>query len=137
MKRTTFATALFLLCSLAFSSLAFAADDAKLEAAKRYLASAPVSSMINETAQKMAGSLPENERERFISLMTRLVDQKRIEEAVLDAMVRTFTAEELNAFADFYGSEVGKSAMSKFGDYMSLVMPVMQHEMVRAAKAAR
>ena len=51
-------------------------------------------------------------------------------------MVETFTLEELNAFADFYESEVGQSAMSKFGTYMSLVMPAIQQEMVRVIKTA-
>jgi hypothetical protein len=47
-------------------------------------------------------------------------------------MVKHFSAEELKALADFYGSPVGKSAMSKFGAYMADVMPAIQAEMIKA-----
>ena len=41
-------------------------------------------------------------------------------------------SEELSALADFYGSEVGKSAMKKFGTYMADVMPSIDAEMTKA-----
>ena len=47
-------------------------------------------------------------------------------------MLKTFTAEELNALADFYGSKNGYSAMRKFGSYMALVTPALQQEVQRA-----
>ena len=52
---------------------------------------------------------------------------------MLNAMVKNFTADELNALADFYGSPVGKSAMAKFPSYMGDVMPGILAEMRRAA----
>lgn len=113
------------------------ASVSKEAAAQRYLDAMPVSAMVMDTAQKMAATLPKHKRASFVETMTRTVDIRRIEAVTLDAMVRTFTVEELNAFADFYSSPVGKSAMAKFGQYMSLVMPVMQQEIVKAAKAAR
>jgi hypothetical protein len=39
----------------------------------------------------------------------------------------------LKALADFYGSPVGKSAMQKFGAYMTDIMPVVQAEIMKAA----
>jgi hypothetical protein len=53
-----------------------------------------------------------------------------------DAMVKHFTSEELKALADFYGSPVGKSAMQKFGAYMSDLMPTIQAEMMKAEAKA-
>jgi hypothetical protein len=52
-------------------------------------------------------------------------------------MVKIFTAQELNALADFYGSPVGKSAMGKFGIYMAEVMPALQQELIQAMGQAR
>ena len=130
-----FFPALLLLFSL--SSVTFgAASDEKLAAAKRYLATTPMSAMVNDMTAKMAIQMPADQRDNFIKTMTEEVDIKLLESTALEAMVETFTLEELNAFADFYGSEVGQSAMSKFGTYMSLVMPAIQQEMVRAIKTA-
>jgi len=47
-------------------------------------------------------------------------------------MIKNFTADELKALADFYGSPVGKSAMAKFGNYMADVMPGMMAEVQKA-----
>ena len=46
-------------------------------------------------------------------------------------MIDTFTADELNALADFYGSKHGNSAMQKFGRYMGQVVPAVQAELQR------
>jgi len=123
----------FLIIVLATNSYA-GTDAEKLAAAERYMATAPLSDMINDMTAKVAVQIPENRRANFIRVMTEEIDMDRLESAVLDAMVKTFTLEELNALADFYGSEVGKSAMAKFGTYMALVMPTIQQEMIRAVK---
>lgn len=48
------------------------------------------------------------------------------------AMIKNFTADELKALADFYGSAVGKSAMAKMGAYMADAMGPMMTELKRA-----
>ncbi|SHG92998.1 DUF2059 domain-containing protein [Ferrimonas marina] len=123
-----------ILLSLLFCSSLFAADDsAKLEAAKRYLATTPVSETLDELAEKMSAQMPPAHRARFIQVMTEQLDHSRLEQASLEALVHTFTLEELNALADFYGSEVGKAVVAKMGDYMAIMMPLIQEEMLAAA----
>jgi hypothetical protein len=68
--------------------------------------------------------------------MTSQLDVPAITKAMTDAMVKHFTSEELKALADFYGSPVGKSAMQKFGAYMSDLMPTIQAEMMKAEAKA-
>jgi hypothetical protein len=46
-------------------------------------------------------------------------------------IIKHFTAEEIKTMADFYGSPAGKSAMSKFGDYMADLMAIVQSEKLR------
>ncbi|MEJ1337044.1 MAG: DUF2059 domain-containing protein [Candidatus Sedimenticola sp. (ex Thyasira tokunagai)] len=106
----------------------------KIAAAKRYASATPMKDMIADSANKMAVQLPQEQRQNFILLLTQTVDIEVLEKTALDAMVKTFTLEELNAIADFYGSQVGKSVMSKFGTYMSLIMPSIIKEMQRASK---
>ncbi|MBN7769297.1 DUF2059 domain-containing protein [Marinobacter daepoensis] len=119
----------FILCA----STSFANEESeKKAAAERYLAATPMSDMLSDMAGNMAMQIPEAERDDFIRLMTTEVDVSKLESAALDAMVKTFTLEELNALADFYGSDVGKSAMGKFGTYMAMVMPAIQREIMRA-----
>jgi hypothetical protein len=61
------------------------------------------------------------------------LDIAALTKAMMDAMVKNFTTDELKALADFYGSPVGKSAMQKFGTYMADIMPVMQAEIIKAS----
>ena len=44
-----------------------------------------------------------------------------LDRIALNSMVKTFTAGELNALADYYGSKHGQSAMQKFGAYLEIV----------------
>ena len=83
-------------------------------------------------ADKMAANLAPDQRDQFKKLMTSQLDIAALTKAMLDAMVKNFTTEELKALADFYGSPVGKSAMQKFGAYMADIMPTMQSEIMKA-----
>ena len=89
-------------------------------------------------AEKMSANMPPDQRAQFKAAMTSQFDVPAITKAMTDAMVKHFTSEELKALADFYGSPVGKSAMQKFGAYMSDLMPTIQAEMMKAeAKASQ
>jgi hypothetical protein len=80
----------------------------------------------------MSRSLPTDQREMFVNMMTKYLDFDAITKGMRDAMMKTFTADELSALADFYASPVGKSAMAKMGDYMAAMMPMMTQEMAKA-----
>lgn len=104
--------------------------------ALRYLQATPVSDLLDDMANSMAQNLPPEQRQKFINVMTEHVDAKKLENVMLQGMVSHFTAEELSALADFYGSPVGKSAMAKFGGYMAQTMPQVQAEVMRAVGEA-
>ena len=101
--------------------------------AERYLQVSPPKALFEDMADKMAETLPADQREQFKKVMTTQVDIAALSKAMTDAMVKNFTTEELKALADFYGSPVGKSAMKKFGAYMADIMPVVQAEIMKAA----
>jgi hypothetical protein len=106
--------------------------------AERYLQVTPPKALFEDMAKKMAVNIPASERQQFIQMFTSQLDMNALTKAMTDALVKHFTAEEIKALADFYGSPVGKSAMSKFGDYMADLMPVIQSEMMKAqAKATK
>ena len=131
---------LLLALLLPFSLPAFALDDTpqnREQQADRYLAAVPPQSMMSDMAAKMAETLPEEQRDQFKALMTKHLDLGRVTAAIKAAMIKTFSADELQALADFYGSDVGKSAMAKMGTYMSEVMPATMSEVQSALTKAQ
>ena len=65
------------------------------------------------------------------------MDLDKFTSIIRDSMVKNFTAEELQALANFYGSPVGRSAMKKFGQYMADAMPHIQSLMIDAFQKAK
>lgn len=100
-------------------------------AADRYLKAVPIEKILDDSFRELSKQLPANNRAQFIEQMKMVVRADFIEKLSRESMIRTFTADELNALADFYGSKNGSSAMLKFGTYMSEVMPAIQQEVQR------
>jgi hypothetical protein len=110
--------------------------EARRQQAMRYLQATPPRALFEDMAKKMAANMPPSEQQQFIQRFTSQLDIDALTRAMTEALIRRFTAEELKALADFYGSPVGKSAMSKFGDYMADLMPVVQAETQKAQSKA-
>jgi hypothetical protein len=125
---------LLLLALFIPASHASAADseEERIAAARRYLEVAQMSKITDDTVTELARTVPAEQRDRFLEFMHNAIRPEVLERAAMASMVKVFTAEELNALADFFGSPVGRSAMGKFGVYMADVLPVIQQEMFRA-----
>jgi hypothetical protein len=139
-KRAVHALGLFLAISAATDLFAQAIADTpenRRKEAQRYLQATPPRTIIDNLTEKTAMGLPEEERVAFKEAMNTKLDIDALNKLMVDAMVKTFTAEELKALADFYSSPVAKSAMSKFGAYMAEVMPAIQAEMAKAQTKAK
>ncbi|MBC8426575.1 DUF2059 domain-containing protein [bacterium] len=105
--------------------------------AHRYLETTSTDAMFRDMAQGMASTLPEGQVDAFMELITELIDMEALEAFMHSSLVKHFTAEELGALADFYGSDVGKSAMSKMGAYMADAMPYIQQQVIGASLKAK
>src|SRR6266536_6239733 len=121
---------LFISCCLAFS--ARDTPETRRHEAERYFQAAPPKALFEDMADKIAVNLPADQRQQFKQMITADLDIPALTKAMIDAMVKHFTTDELKAVADFYGSPVGKSAMQKFGAYMADLMPIIQAEMMKA-----
>ena len=118
---------------------AFALEDtpeARSEQADRYLAVTPPKDLFKDMAEQVSKSIPADKREAFTNALTKDLDTDALTRAVKGAMVKDFSADELKALADFYGSPIGRSAMKKFGTYMADVMPAIQNELLKAIAKA-
>lgn len=128
--------ALFLLSALPAVAIEDTPENRMAEA-NRYIEVSRLETLMADVSNKLAETLPPEKRAMFVSMMTKHLDMVRLTAATKQAMVQTFTADELHALADFQNSPVGKSAMSKMGNYMSLLMPQMMQEIQAAALKAQ
>jgi hypothetical protein len=108
----------------------------RVAAARRYIEVAQMAKITDDTVNELAKGFSGEQREKFVAYMHDAVRPEVLEQAAMASMVKVFTAEELNALADFFGSPLGRSAMDKFGLYMADIMPVIQQEMLRALSQA-
>jgi hypothetical protein len=111
-------------------------EQERVAAARRYIEVAQMAKITDDTVNELAKGFSGEQREKFVAYMHDAVRPEVLEQAAMASMVKVFTAEELNALADFFGSPLGRSAMDKFGLYMADIMPVIQQEMLRALSQA-
>jgi len=126
---------LFSLCVANASADVKAIEDTtknRISEANHYLSVMPPKDMFADMVQKMTVQIQAEKRQLFTDLMTKNMDLEKLTSIIRDSMVKNFTAEELQALANFFGSPVGRSAMKKFGQYMADSMPRIQSFMVDA-----
>jgi hypothetical protein len=137
MKKLTILVFAALLTTFNAVALEDTPENRRIQAA-RYAEVSPLEDLLLDAAQKGAMNLPPADRQMFVDLLTKHLDIDTLKAQVNEIMVEHFTADELKALADFYGSDVGRSALNKFGAYMADAMPVLQAELMKAqAKANR
>jgi len=102
----------------------------------RYFEAMPPENLWKGMVDNMATRMPDEQRARFVEMVTKQFDAAKLRSIMHDGMEKHFTADEIRAMADFYGSELGKSATAKFGTYMADVMPAVQSEVVAAVRKA-
>lgn len=133
MKQLSSATILaFVLCFAATATFAQDNASSRQAAADRYLKVVPMSKMLDDAYAEIAKQVPQDQRAQVVAQMKEIVRVDVLERITRDSMVNTFTTDELNALANFYGSPNGASAMKKFGIYMGQVIPAIQQEIQRA-----
>jgi hypothetical protein len=126
---------------LALSGSAFASDvlsdtpENRAKLADEYLKEVPVKDLLDDIAEKLAASVPENKREEFKSMLTKHFDLDALVAAEKAALAKVFTVGELNAMIQYQSTPEGKSSMKKMGAYMANLMPVIQAELRKAMQA--
>lgn len=113
---------------------AFAQSKDVLAAADRLVAAQDFSAMIKDMSTRVSASLPEGQRQKFMSEMTNDAFMTRFKQQMRQSMAKHLSLEELNALAEFYSKPIAKSAMAKTGKYMAEVVPFIQQEMTSTAQ---
>ncbi len=136
MKALRLFTAALLLTSAWACMPTFAQDTqvTRQAAMERYIRAVPMAKILEDTYSELAKQVPAEMRVEFVSSMRKLVSVDKIDAIARQAMLKTFTTNELNALADFYSSQYGSSAMGKFGAYTAEIMPPLMQEIQRAVQ---
>lgn len=104
----------------------------KTELARQMHQFRPVQDQVNGAVDAVARMQPPADREAFRVAMRRVLNYKAIERVSIDAMVDTYTLEELEAMVEYYSKPEARSASEKFDTYAGKVQP----EIVRMIDAA-
>ena len=103
--------------------------------ADRYMQAVPTKEMFATMTKAVLGQMPAGaQRDKMEKMLSSGIDLDAINHAQKDALIKHMTADELKALADFYNSPAGKSAMSKMGDVMADLQPVMQQQIMKAVQ---
>ncbi|PZO86157.1 MAG: hypothetical protein DI626_06770 [Micavibrio aeruginosavorus] len=109
----------------------------RLELAQKMHEIWPVRTRIESALESVSESFPEERRAEVKAEMRKAIQFKEVEEESIRAMADTFTAAELQAMIDFYGSETGRSISAKTADYEGALRPVLMRMMDKAMMALR
>jgi ATP-dependent DNA ligase len=112
-------------------------QQARVEAARRYLAVVTPLSMMEEVSLMTFRGLPPVEMHELAKAFIVELRMDVVETAMVDALARNFSVAEIDALTEFYSSQHGRSAMAKMSDYMADLMPALQPEMQRALAVVR
>ena len=135
MKRLFSLTVAAFVIAIFFAATAFSAQDniaSRQAAADRYFKVAPISKMLEEMLTKATMKIPEDQRAKSLSQMKEAIRVNAVEQTARESMIKTFTADEINLLADFFGSQHSASAMKKYGPYMEETILVLMQEIHRA-----
>ena len=126
---------------LALTGSAFASDalsdtpENRAKVVDEYLKVIPVKDLLDDMTEKLAATVPENNREAFKSMLTKHFDLNALVTAEKQSLVKIFTVGELKAMIAYQSAPEGKSSMKKMGAYMADLMPTVQAELEKALKA--
>lgn len=145
MKKFSLILALALFCSPAFAQeaakpsadtiaedarIAREAGDVEVSAERLALAEQmhdvwPIRTRMERALDNVAEGFPPERQAEVKATMRRSIQFNQLEEESIKAMAEIFTAEELQAMIDFYGSETGRSISAKTSDYELALRPVI------------
>lgn len=113
-----------------------AADDPtyerRLELARQMHEIWPTRLKVEKALNHAASKMPVQNRAAFKSGMRQAIKYKLLEEDSIDAMVKVFTVEELEAMVEFHGSEIGRAVNSKIDLYQAEIAPSFTRMMDKA-----
>jgi len=126
---------------LALTGSAFSGDvlsdtpENRAKVVDEYLSLVPTKDLVNDMAERLAATIPEDKREAFKSMLTKHFDIDALLAAQKQSLAKIFTVGELKAMIAYQSTPEGRSSLKKMGAYMADMMPVVQAELQKAVQA--
>jgi hypothetical protein len=113
---------------------AWAEDSPALRAAaaERYLRVAKTALQYDDMLAELSQRIPAARRDESVAMIKKSMPVEVVTRITRDAVVKVYSAQEINALADFYESPLGVSVMKKMPKLMSEMMPAIQREVLKA-----
>jgi hypothetical protein len=131
-----FVVAIIILLVVGVPGFSWALDDTpenRAEQAERYLSAMPLREMMINVLELMAQRMKPYEKRRLFDIVASH-DFADFARGMKTAMIKIYSADELQALADLYASEVGKSIVKKAGLYEAELIPLKEAEMAKVRK---
>lgn len=104
----------------------------KLELARQMHVIRPTRDQVDSAVRRASMSLPEQNRQNFISVMKSMLNYNAIERISVDAMVETYTALELESMVEYFSKPEAKSASNKVQSWAKKFQPEVVRMIDRA-----
>lgn len=111
-------------------------NPAKEAAAQRYLANINLEESFENIYEALGARLPPEHAQAVLLIMRDKVRLDTVHDLVKQALMLHYTTEELEALAEFYSSDVGRSITNKLPAYLNDVNMAIQEEAQRAFELA-
>lgn len=102
----------------------------KAEYARKYLEFVPpallVYRMVESATQNSENRLTDAGAQSLLESLMSESAQRELMSICEKGLINTFTEDELRHLAEFYGSELGRSALSKMGKYAEAINPQLE-----------
>lgn len=85
----------------------------------------PIRVKVENALERISERVEASQRVRFKAAMRQAIKFEALEQASEEAMADIFTAKELQAMIDFYGSKEGRSVSHKTADYERALEPLL------------
>ncbi len=111
-------------------------EENRRAAAQRYLDTFELKELYARMGARMTEKMSDQVRVLFEAFLAG-TDTQALDLAMIDALVRVYTADELNALAAFYGTDVGKSIYAKQDKFFAQMLPVLIQALLRKVTEAK
>lgn len=107
----------------------------RIAEARKFLKTMDLRALVDDLADNNAAARPRLDKESFRAFVRSEIRWSTLEETIIGALAKNFTASEIRTLAEFQNSPAGKSFIEKYPAYQAEVGPPLQAEIRRVLAA--
>lgn len=127
---------LWFVCGIGHAQSLSDSPSTRRQLAEKYLQVMPMREMLEKMSMQITQNMPADKASVARESMMKGLDIAALEAASIEAMVKTFTAAEINAMVNFYGSTEGRAVTEKMPAYMKQLGPLISGQLMRPSPSA-